>query len=513
MPRGTSDTNDGTHHAFAALKLSRLDRGGGQSLQAQVYHAIRGAIMNGSLTTGTRLPPTREYAELLGVARNTVILAIQRLKDEGYVEARTGDGTYVSTQASGFSLPAAGPRIKVRAAMRDVEETELSVRGQRIAQTSVSWEPRLFERRPFRIGEPATDVFPFQLWERLSRETTDRTLRATAGYQHAAGHAPLRNAIAEFLALSRGIVCSAEQVLVTTGSQQGIDLACRMLLDEGDEVFMEDPCYLGTRANLLAHAARIVPVPVDAEGMQIGEARQAFPRARFAIVTPTHQFPLGVTMSLTRRLQMIAWARQCGGWILEDDYGGEFQYGERGIPALCSIDTSGRVIYVGTLSKILHPGIRLGFLVLPPGLVDAFTRAKSIADRHCPGQTQDILARFITEGHLYRHLRRVRKLYPQRQAVMIKALHEASGGRIALAPSSTGMHLTYEISGARAHDDRRLTQRAFEQGIEVAPLSAYCIESKRRGWAFGYAAYNDAEIRKAAQVIGRVLKENPMLKL
>ena len=500
MPQGTAER-------FAVLKLSRLDRGSGQSLQAQVYQAIRTAIMRGSMTPGMRLPPTREYAEILGVARNTVILAVQRLKDEGFVEARAGDGTYVSTQAQGFSQQRVGARTIQPP--RGMDESDLSRRGRRIAECSVTWEPRQPVRRPFRIGEPAVDVFPFQLWERLSRETSDRTQRALAGYQPASGHVPLRKAIAEFLALSRGIVCGAEQVLVTTGSQQGIDLVCRMLLDEGDEVFLEDPGYLGTRANLIAHAARIVPVPVDAEGLQIGWAQKRHPRARFAVVTPTHQFPLGVTMSLARRLQMIHWAGQHGGWIIEDDYGGEFQYGERGIPALCSIDNSGRVIYAGTLSKILHPGIRLGFLVLPIGLVDAFTRAKSIADRHCPGHTQDVLARFITEGHLYRHLRKVRKLYPHRQAVMIDALHDASGGRIALEPSSTGMHLTFEIAGGprRVPDDRRLTQRAFEQGIEVAPLSAYSIESTRRGWAFGYAAYNDAEIRKAAQAIGRILRE------
>jgi GntR family transcriptional regulator/MocR family aminotransferase len=468
-----------------------------KALRQQVYERLRDAIAGGSLKPGTRLPPSREHAEILGVSRNTVLWAVERLQFEGYLAARVGDGTYVSEQTAGFRSG-----VSARRAPAPPGEADLSRRGRRIARTEVTWGPRAPETTPFRIGTPALEAFPFALWERLQRQTSPRTRLATSAYQHPAGHVPLREAIAEFLAVSRGIACTPEQILVTTGSQQAIDLVCRLLLDDGDEVLVEDPGYLGIRGNLVAHGAAVRGVPVDAEGLDV-DAAARHAEARLAIVTPTHQFPLGVTMSLQRRLALIDWAARRRGWIVEDDYDGEFQYGEIGMPALCSIDRTGRVLYAGTFSKILHPGIRLGYLVLPDGLVDAFARGKAVIDRHSPGSTQDVLARFIGEGHMIKHLRAMRALYLARQQALIDAMRRASGGAVVLAPSSAGMHLCLEV--ASGVDDVAVTREARSRGIELAPLSLLAMQSRRRGWAIGYSGFDEAQIEAAAGKVAVLL--------
>jgi GntR family transcriptional regulator/MocR family aminotransferase len=466
-------------------------------LRQQVYERLREAIAHGALKPGTRLPPSREHAQVLGVSRNTVLWAVERLQFEGYLGARVGDGTYVSEQATGFSAGAGK-----RAGNVPPGDADLSQRGRRIARTEVSWGPRAMEATAFRIGVPALEAYPFALWERLARQTPAHMRLETASYQHPAGHVPLRKAIAEFLAVSRGISCTAEQVMVTTGSQQAIDLVCRLLLDEGDEVLVEDPGYLGIRANLVAQGAVVRGVPVDGEGLAVAQALQ-HARARLTIVTPTHQFPTGVTMSLGRRLALIEWAAQRRGWIVEDDYDGEFQYGELGMPALCSIDRTGRVLYAGTFSKILHPGLRLGYLVLPQGLVDAFARAKAVVDRHSPGAPQDVLARFISEGHMIKHLRAMRELYRARQAVLIDALRRATGGAVVLPPSSAGMHLCLETGPD--FDDVALTRQARAAGVELAPLSLMAMHARRRGWAIGYSGFDEPTLRAAARKVGRLL--------
>src|SRR5205814_1560757 len=261
--------------------------------------------------------------------------------------------------------------------------------------------------------------------------------------------------------------------------------------------------YPGIRACLLGHGALVRPLPVDDEGLCIAQAAQ-WPAARMAVVTPTHQFPLGVRMSLARRLALIEWARAHRAWIVEDDYDGEFQYGPHRIAALCSLPHGERVLHVGTFSKTLHPGLRLGFIVVPPALTAAFASAKALSDRHSPGDVQDVLARFIAEGHLLRHLRRMRELYVQRQELMIDALSRASGGALRLTPSEQGMHLVHELRGSRP--DAPLAAQARELGVFLAPLSAYAMESRRRGWLFGYAGYDTAALRAAARALGPLLR-------
>jgi len=458
----------------------------------QVYLRLREAIESGTFAPGARLPASREQARALGVSRNTVLWALERLQAEGYLVARVGDGTYVSERSS------ATPRV----AARGVSAHQLlSPRGRLIAETGLRWDPLGSKPLPFRIGQPALAEFPFALWQRLERQTTTTQRVACAGYLDPAGHAPLRTAIAQWLLVSRGIRCEAAQIVVTAGSQQALDLIARLLLDVGDEVLVEDPGYPGIRANLLAHGVLARPVPVDDEGLCIAHGAARWPRAKLAVVTPTHQFPLGVRMSLARRTALLAWAGAQRAWIVEDDYDGEFQYGPQRIPALCSMVHDARVLYVGTFSKSLGAGLRQGFVVLPEALVDAFARARALSDRHSPGATQDVLARFIADGHLLRHLRRMRELYRARQAAMIHQLERASGGALTLAPSLQGMHLAHEV-GERARDTG-LTERAAAAGVQLAPISRYCIEAPRRGWLFGYAGYDEAALGRAARALGR----------
>lgn len=468
-----------------------------ESLRQQVYLRLRQSIERGTFPSGSQLPASREQARILGVSRNTVLWAMERLQAEGYLTARVGDGSYVTQREA-----ATHGKSALHGWRTDATPLGLSQRGRLIAETALSWKPPTGLPSAFRIGQPAIDEFPFLTWQKLERQTPLDQRARLAHYQDPAGHPPLRQAIAQWLLVSRGIQCDAEQVLITSGSQQAIDLLTRLLLDPGDEVLVEDPGYPGIRANLISQGVAARPVAIDAQGMCIVEGSVQWPESRMAVVTPTHQFPLGVRMSLQRRVELLAWAQRRQAWVVEDDYDSEFQYGDQRIPALCSMAHGARVLYVGTFSKTLHPGLRLGFIVVPPHLVDAFASAKTLADRHAPGAVQDVLARFIQEGHLLRHLRRMRALYRERQEAMIHALSKATAGAMQVPFSWQGIHATFEARSSLR--DTRLCEAAATVGVYLAPLSRYCINQTRRGWLLGYAGYCEGDLVAAARRLGRV---------
>lgn len=469
------------------------------SVRQQVYLELRRAIEQSTFKPGTRLPASRDQAKTLGVSRNSVLWALERLQSEGYVVARVGDGSYVADNlgaSASFGAAAKGLRPPVTAG--------LSQRGQLVADTVLRWNPPLKPALPFRIGAPEIATFPFAVWDRLARQASKEQRMAQAQYLDPAGSPALRDAIAQWLWVSRGIRCEATQIVVCSGSQQAIDLIGRLLLDGGEEAWVEDPGYPGIRASLAGHGVTVRPVPVDSEGLVVEQAASLWPAARLAVVTPTSQFPTGVRMSLQRRLVLLDWANAQQAWIVEDDYDGEFQYGTHRLPALCSLPHAQRVLYVGTFSKTLHPGLRLGFIVLPHALASAFAMARALTDRHAPGDAQDVLARFITEGHLLRHLRRMRELYPQRQQILIETLAKTSHGHMVLQPSEQGMHLLHELPAGQ--DDLALSARAQQAGLMLAPLSRYAIASKRKGWLLGYAGYDGVALRRAAATLGKLLR-------
>ncbi|MBA3260841.1 MAG: PLP-dependent aminotransferase family protein [Gemmatimonadales bacterium] len=463
-------------------------------LYRQLYTGVREAILAGRLAPGSGLPSSRALAEELGVSRNTVILAFDQLVAEGYVEGAPRSGTRVAAVLARPTVVQRSPR----------PGPGPSARGRAIAATPMAALSRgATPAIPFRPGVPALDRFPIALWSRLTARRWRR--HPALEYGDPGGYAPLREAIADYVRVARGARCLSGQVIVTGGSQQGVDLAARVLLDPGDAVWMEDPGYTGARTALLAAGARLVPVPVDSDGLAVDRAERLAPDARMAYVSPSHQFPLGVTMSAGRRLALLRWAARADAWVLEDDYDSEFRYDARPLASLQGMDEEGRVIYVGTFSKTLFPALRLGYLIVPPRLVDAFRAARAVSDRHSPTMDQAVLADFLAGGHFARHVRRMRRLYSERQEVLVDAAHRRLGARLHVVPSAAGMHLVGWLEHGR--DDAEVSARAAEFGVEAAPLSRYAlVPPERGGLLLGWAGYPPEAIREGVERLGAALE-------
>src|SRR5437016_3735325 len=502
-------TRTATHVALAGIDL---DRHSSVPLSIQIYEGLRRAILRGQLRSGTRLPSTRSLAEEYEVSRNTTVFAYEQLLDEGYVEAKIGSGTCVAR-----SLP--DELLSVGAAVTDAcyrpsSRRTVSPRGKLLSVFRRRWPPDQnpirpltipHPPRPFDSGLPDTGVFPFKIWSQLLAKHWRRPGHGLLTHGDPAGFSPLREAIAEYLRTARAVQCEVDQVFVINGSQQGLDLAARLLVDSGDAALLEDPGYPGARAALEATGARLIRLPVDTQGANIHGIKEPVSNVRLIFVTPSHQFPLGVTMNVARRLALLDRANRSRAWILEDDYDSEYRYPGRPLPSLQGLDRTGRVIYMGSFSKTLFPSLRLGFLVLPRDLVESFRHARSITDGHSPITEQAVLADFIAEGHFARHIRRMRALYQERQLVLIEAIRQELSGLLEVQPSDGGMHVVGWLpKGVR---DVVASQRAAACGVFVRPLSSCSIgKLTREGLLLGYAALNRNQIREGVQKLAVALQ-------
>lgn len=480
-----------------------LNRSSSTALYRQLYDQLREAILAGRLPAGTRLPSTREFATDLGIARNTVLNAFEQLYAESYLERRVGDGTYVSAQLPDDLLRAKNPRLA-----RERSKTSggpISKSGKPASFLPVGPGNYDGPPRPFRTGTPALDAFPCKLWGRLLARRWSNSATAIQPYSDSAGYLPLRKAIASYLATTRGVQCTPEHVIITSGSQHALEIVTRTLLKPGDAAWIEDPGFLGARATLAAVGARIIPVPVDADGLNILAGLERCAEPRLIYVTPSHQYPLGMTLSLSRRLALLKLASKYGSWIIEDDYDSEFRYVGRPLAALQGLDMDQRVIYIGTLSKVLFPSIRIGYIIAPSDLFDTFVRTRCLAGHQSPTLEQAVLADFIGEGHFARHIRRMRALYAERQQTLLRAGRSELNGLLEIKPSEAGMHLIGWLP--EGVDDRSAFRAASAAGVEVTPLSAYCIKPQKRGaLRLGYTGYKQREIWRATRSLATALQ-------
>ncbi len=481
------------------LDMITIDRRSSIPLYLQLDTKLRAAVLSGALKEGSRLPATRQLARELGLSRVTVQNTYDQLVAEGFLTTATGVGTFVA-EIPLDSLPAAGPARKLD---HFAPGARLSQRGRLIADTGAT--TRISMTRPFRPGVPAAELFPLRTWSRLWAKAINRKDSALFGYGPLGGYAPLREAIADHLKNARAVNCGPDQVIVTGGAQQSFALSALALLDPGDLTWGEYPGHTAGRDVLKALGATVLPVPVDSEGLDLAAGRAMHKNPRLIFVTPSHQQPLGVTMSLRRRLKLLKFAEQCGAWILEDDYDSEFRYTGRPLPALQGLDRSDRVIYTGSFSKVLYPSLRLGYVVVPTDLVEGFITAQIVLSHGTSYLPQQVLAEFIENGSFATHIRKMRVAYAQRQSLLLASLREKANGLLEVEPSEAGMHLIAWLP--EGQDDRQVSRNLWAAGIEAVPLSIYCDKPyTRQGLLLGYTGVPPEEIEpnveKLVQVLG-----------
>ncbi len=461
-----------------------------RNLSAQLYRHIREAILTGLIRTGERLPPTRELAERMGVSRNTVLVAYGRLRSEGFLVTRVGSGTFVSEDVR--------PRAPTGITDSPLRARQLWEAMPEAPDLSATEAP--FDLRP---GIPDASRFPFAPW----RARTSRQLRARSvgkgSHIDAAGHPELRAALARHVGVSRGVRAVPEDVLVTNGSQQALDLIARVLLEPGDTVAVEDPGYPLPRRAFDALGLNVVGVPVDDDGIVVDAIPES---ARLVYVTPSHQYPLGMALSMERRQELLAWADRVDAAIVEDDYDSEFRYGGRPLESLQGLDGSGRVLYVGSLSKVLLPTLRLGFVVAPRPLHGPLRKAKHLGDWHTAVPTQAAAAQFIEDGLLAQHIRRMRRVYEERHERVMSVLVCEFDGRLRPLPSTGGLHLTAFLEQADGRSDRAVAEDASRDGVAVIPLSYHYLDAPpRNGLLLGYGSIPVGHIDEALHRLGRCL--------
>jgi GntR family transcriptional regulator/MocR family aminotransferase len=496
------------------ISLAGIELNPGQGLSRQLYQALRGRILQGQLGGGTRLPASRELAQSLGISRNSVTRAYDQLYSEGFIEARVGDGTYVanvsaapiaarklSTKPStdlstglspGLSTLSLDPAL--RSADEVIHSSGMTRIGQHYMSARVSGAPKAF-----RVGVPAFDLFPFVVWGRLHGDFWRKPDLADLGYGEAAGNQRLRELIAIYLRTSRGLPCVAEQIVITSGAQQAISLCAQLLVDAGDSVAIENPGYRAAAHAFANAGAQLQGIAVDEEGMRCEQLEQS--TCRLAYVTPSHQYPSGVVMSLARRLQLLDWAQRTGSWIVEDDYDGEYRYSGAPLAPLAALDQRGRVLYVGTFGKIAYPGLRLGYLMLPRELVEPFSRRRAVDMRHSEVSTQAVMAQFIASGHFQRHIRRMRRAALSRRDALLAGWPQKLAGSAPIPKVVAGLHVAVKVNSLAR--ERELIAQAESVDVEITPLSSYWLPhsseppDQRAGLVLGFAAVPEKDIAAA----------------
>ena len=480
-----------------------VDRKVRRPLHRQIYDAFRLAIVERRLRPGQRIPSTRVLASEIGVSRFPVLNAYAQLLAEGYLESRVGAGTVISgSLPEQMTSPQSGdPRKSVATLAARNRRRPTADRSALLPRPEAY--PWFVHSGPFRVGQVAFDEFPLQTWSSLIARHCRSLNRAAVHYGDLMGSSALRHAIANYLRTARSVRCEADQVMIVNGSQQALEITARLLLNPGDAVWMEDPNYRLARDVFQLSECRLIPVPVDAQGLDVAAGIRKCRKARAAFVTPSHQFPLGVTMSASRRLQLLDWAHKVGAWIIEDDYDSEYRYESLPIASLQGLDTNERVIYVGTFSKVFFPAVRLGYLVVPADLVHRFVIMRRVMDLGPPTLAQDALAEFIEEGHFARHIRRMRMHYRELRQVLVAELRENLADQLEIVGDEAGMHVTVLLKGR--HRDEEIALRAVQYNLSLWPVSRSYIAQPQQGFILGFGGLTTREIPDAVRRLRKLL--------
>jgi GntR family transcriptional regulator / MocR family aminotransferase len=506
VPTESPKNSESSSFPYTAIQLAAESA---KPLYRQLYEELRRLILSGQLLAGTQLPATRTLAMELKLSRNTIVNAIDQLIAEGYLDTHERAGTYVSSSLSSGVLNTSLQRqshhkTRLHLHLRTERLSQQSTRSQNLVSDITMFRANT---HAFRLGLPALDEFPFDVWGRLHAWHSRHSLATLTANTDLNGYGPLRETIAAYLASLRGVQCNPAQVIIVSGSQQAIDLVSRVLIDPGDTVWMEDPGYIGARMVFANSQARIIPVPIDAEGLNIEAGIQRSAQVKLIYTSPSFQHPLGITMSLPRRLALLQCADNANAWILEDDYDSEYRYTGRPLAALQALDSQHRVIYVGSFSKVLFPSLRLGYLVVPRDLVSAFLSVRAFVDSYSSPLDQAVLADFIDKGYFARHIRRMCVLYAKRQANLINAVENQLQGALEIHAAQGGMHLVGWLP--KGVDDSVVSKQAALHGIEALPLSFLSLGPLPRGaLLLGYTAIHQQELNVGVEKLSAALSDS-----
>ncbi len=482
------------------IAIDRQDR---KPLHRQIYDSLRAMISERRLAPGQQIPSSRGLADELGISRIPVLGAYAQLLAEGYLESRTGAGTFVATS---LAPELAGARLATAKLPAAIGTVTISRAAGRLR---VPPQPWLRAGGAFSVGHLDYDGFPFHAWSRLVTRHARRVRARSLNYMERVGLLELREAVAQYLRTARAVQCEASQILIVSGSQQALALSARVLLDTGSPVWVEEPGYPFMRDALTLTGCRIVPVPVDGEGLDVAAGIKLSRSARAAFVTPSHQFPLGVTMSAARRLKLLEWAHRANSWIVEDDYDSEYRYESMPVASLQGLDHGldrrSRVIYIGTFSKTLFPSLRMGYAVIPPALLEPFVAVRGASDLFPPYLYQAALADFLNEGHFARHVRKTRQLYAERRSALVRALREEFGPQVEILGADAGMHLVMTLPPGLS--DRKIAERAAEENLWLWPLSmAYAGANARQGFILGFASTRAEQMADAVRRLRQLVR-------